>query len=195
HGLVPDRETGRPPAGVLVGPYHGQGPNALTDKDGRYELLGLPKGRQYVLEVKPPDGLYFRCRLRLQDTPGLGALTGDVQLTRGVLVRGRVTDRATGKPVEQARVEYHPLAGNTYANQLTDVSKPCAEAVTGPDGAYVLTVMPGQGVIAVTGQRREAYMPALVTPRELKDFFKAPVIENQSEDYLTVAGGANSFGG
>src|SRR5262249_627332 len=27
-----------------------------------------------------------------------------------------------------------------------------------------------------------------------KDFFKAPVIENQSEDYLTVAGGANSFG-
>jgi RNA polymerase sigma factor (sigma-70 family) len=192
-GVVRDKETGKPLAGVSVGHYHGGRPSALTDKEGRYELLGLVKGRQYVLEVKPADGLYFRRRLRLQDTPGLGALTGDIELTRGVTVRGRVTDKE-GKPIAQARVEYHPLAGNTYANQMSDVSKPCAETTTGPDGSYALTVLPGQGVIGVTGPRLEAYMPALVTPKELKDFFKAPVIERQGEDYLTVAGGANSFG-
>jgi RNA polymerase sigma factor (sigma-70 family) len=192
-GVVRDKETGKPLAGVSVEHYHGQGPSALTDKEGRYELLGLAKTRQYSLVVKPPDGLYFRLPVRLQDTPGLGPLTWDIQLTRGLMVRGRVTDKATGKPIARARVEYHPLAGNTHANQMADVSRPCAEAITGPDGSYALTVLPGQGVIGVTGPRLEAYMPALVTPRELKDFFKAPVIERQSEDYLTAAGGANSF--
>src|SRR5262249_1827115 len=105
-GVVRDKETGKPLAGVSVGHYHGQGPDAVTAGEGRYELLGLVKGRQYVLEVKPPDGLHFRRRLRLQDTPGLGPLTGDVELTRGLRIRGRVTDRE-GKPVARARVEYH----------------------------------------------------------------------------------------
>jgi len=132
--------------------------------------------------------------LRVQDTPGLGPLTCDIELTRGLMVRGRVTDRPTGKPVAQARVAYHPLAGNTYANQMADVSRPCAEATTGPDGKYALTVLPGQGVIGVTGPRPEAYMPGLVTPKEIKEFFKAPVIERQGEEFLTSAGGANSFG-
>jgi RNA polymerase sigma factor (sigma-70 family) len=193
-GVVRDKETGKPLAGVSVEHYHGQGPSALTDKEGRYELLGLAKGRQYSLVVKPPDGLYFRLPVRLQDTPGLGPLTCDIELTRGSMVRGRVTDKATGKPIAKARVEYHPLAGNTYASQLTDVCKPCAEATTGPDGSYELTVLPGQGVIGVAAPRLGAYMPALVAPKELKDFFKAPLIEEQGEVHLTVAGGANSFG-
>jgi RNA polymerase sigma factor (sigma-70 family) len=194
-GVVRDKATGKPLAGVSVGHYHGDLPAAVTDKEGRYELLGLAKGRQYVLEVKPADGLYFRRRVRLQDTPGLAALTGDIELTRGLTVRGRVTDKETGKPIAQARVEYHPLGGNTYANQLTDVSKPCAETITGPDGSYALTVMPGQGVIGVAGPRLEAYMPALVTPKQLTEFFKNPLVEQETgEDFLTVAAGANSFG-
>jgi hypothetical protein len=39
----------------------GDGPREVfTDREGHYELLGLAKGQQYVLEVKPADGLYFR---------------------------------------------------------------------------------------------------------------------------------------
>jgi RNA polymerase sigma factor (sigma-70 family) len=192
-GVVRDKETGKPLAGVTVAHYHGQGPETITDKDGRYELLGLHKTARYALDVKPPDGLYFRQRLHLQDTPGLGALTGDVSLTQGLTVRGRITDKATGKPVAQAHVEYHPLAGNTYANQMADVSKPCAATTTDAEGSYSLTVLPGQGVIGVAAPRLDAHMPAVVTLKELKDFFKAPVIEQRESDSLTLAGGANSF--
>jgi hypothetical protein len=139
-------------------------------------LLGLAKGRWYSLVVKPADGLYFQRRADLQDTPGLGALTGDIELVRGLTVRGKVTDKATGKPVAQARVDYHPLAGNPNVNaKLAGYWAPRSEATTGPDGSYALTVLPGPGVLGVAGPKPDAYRPALVTLKERKDFFKAPI--------------------
>jgi hypothetical protein len=81
-GVVRDKETGKPLAGVTVAHYHGQGPEAITDREGRYELLGLVKAAQYSLTVKPADGLYFQRRVRFQDTPGLGPLAGDIELVR-----------------------------------------------------------------------------------------------------------------
>ena len=55
--------------------------------------------------------------VELQDTPGLGALTRDIELVRGLTVRGRVTDK-DGKPVPGARLEYHPLGGNLHVDKL-----------------------------------------------------------------------------
>jgi RNA polymerase sigma factor (sigma-70 family) len=193
-GVVRDKTTGQPLAGVSVGQYHKGAPGTLTDQEGRYELLGLAKAREHSLEAKPADGLHFRVPVRVQDAPGLGPLTCDIELTSGLMVHGRITDKATGKAIAHAQVEYHPLAGNHFAIRMAQVAKPCAATTTDPDGSYALTVLPGPGVIAVTGPRLEAHMPALVTLQDLKDFFKAPVIEQRSEDFLTVAGGGNSFG-
>jgi RNA polymerase sigma factor (sigma-70 family) len=194
-GMVRDQATGKPLAGVTVGHYHDREHGVLTDPEGRYELLGLVKSRHYMLKVTPADGLYFQRHVELQDTPGLGALTGDIELVRGrVTVRGKVTDQATGRPVVRARVEYHPLFGNTNVNQLAGVSKPCAEATTGPDGSYAVTVLPGPGVIGVVGPGPEAYMPAMVTLKERKDFFQDRIVDEQGEDTLTVAGGGQSRG-
>jgi RNA polymerase sigma factor (sigma-70 family) len=135
-GVVRDKATGKPIAGVSVEHYHGQGPSALTDKDGRYELLGLHKTPEYALNVKPADGLYFQRRVVLQDTPGLGALTCDIELVRGLTVRGRVTDKDTGKPVAAARVEYIPLGGNPHVDKLLPGSwDPRAGTVAGADGS------------------------------------------------------------
>jgi hypothetical protein len=146
-----------------------------------------------VLKVKPPDGLHFQRRVALQDTPGLDALTGDIELVHWLAVRGRVTDKATGKAIAQARVEYLPLGGNP--NVTDQAGEPRAGTTTGPDGAYALTVMPGPGVIAVTAPEAEAYMPALVTVKERKAFFKAPIVDDQGEASLTIAAGTNSFSG
>jgi hypothetical protein len=61
-GVVRDRHTGRPLAGVNVS---GEGTNArtTTDADGRYTLPGFPKGDRYALAIlaghKPP---YFVTR-------------------------------------------------------------------------------------------------------------------------------------
>ena len=171
-GVVRDKETGKPMAGVTVEHYHGQGPSALTDKEGRYELLGLAKARDYALNVKPADGLYFQRRVVVEDTPGLGALTYDSELVRGLTVRGRVTDKETGKPVAGAKVDYHPLGGNTYVDKLPAARGTRSEVTTGADGP-TLTVMPGPGVIGVKA-RLAAYMPAAVPRKEPQALLQDP---------------------
>jgi RNA polymerase sigma factor (sigma-70 family) len=198
-GVVRDQDTGKPLAGVHVegGSKGGSDSKALTDQEGRYELLGLAKAPRYTLVVKPADGLTLQRRVELQDTPGLGALTGDVELVRGLTVRGRVTDQE-GKPVGQARVEYHPLAPNPNVNaRLAGPWRPCAEATTDPNGSYALTVLPGPGVIGVTGPKPDAYMPAGVTLAERKAFFKVPLdnVFNPVEDFLTTDAGGTSWDG
>ena len=196
HGVVRDKETGKPLAGVSVAHYHGQGPETITDKEGRYELLGVHKTGHYALNVKPADGLYFQRRVQFEDTAGLGALTGDIELTRWLTVRGTVTDKATGKPIAQARVDYHPLGGNTFVNaKLPGSWDPRSEATTAADGTYTLTVFPGPGVIGVTGLKKDEYMPASVTLKERKEFFKAVLVDDRNEEHMTRAAGGLSFGG
>jgi RNA polymerase sigma factor (sigma-70 family) len=195
-GVVRDKDTGKPLAGVTVGYYHGQGPAAVTDKEGRYELLGLAKSPHYSLIAKTADGLYFQRQVRFEDTPGLAALTADIDLVRGLTVRGRVTDRATGKPIAQARVVYYPLGGNTYVNAKVRGSwDPRSEAITGADGTYALAVFPGPGVIGVTAPVRDRYMPAVVTLKERKAFFKSVLVDDKDEEYLTRAAGGQAYGG
>src|SRR5262249_15419941 len=99
-------------------------------------------------------------------------------------VRGRVVDRATGRPVAQTRVDYYPLLGNNFVGNLADEEPVYAETTTGADGSYTLTVLPGPGVIGVIGPRQDTDMPACVTLQDRKDFSKIPVAE-QREDTLT----------
>jgi protocatechuate 3,4-dioxygenase beta subunit len=194
-GMVRDKDTGKPIPGATVSA--GTAIGAVTDKEGRYELLGLAKGPEYGLMVTSAEGnLYFQRAVRVQDTPGLGPIAADVELVRGrVIVSGRVTDKATGKLVAGAKLEYYPLQGNDTANLMDRPSFPRTEATTARDGTYTLAVMPGPGVIGVTGPKRDLYMPAWVTAKELKDLFKIPPIApgEEGEVLLAVAVGGQLF--
>jgi len=179
-GVVRDQETGKPVAGVSVfRDFWGitRWGKAVTDPQGRYELLGLAKAPAYALKVEPAKGQpYFSCNVRLEDTPGLDAFTADVELARGkVVVSGKVTDKATGEPLAGVRVDYHPLYPNDTVTKMTIGSSPNTWATTGADGSYTLAVMAGPGLIGVTSPKADAYMEAHVTPEEIKGFFKAPV--------------------
>jgi protocatechuate 3,4-dioxygenase beta subunit len=195
-GVVRDKDTRKPLAGVTVFDNGGGmnppdevplRPKAVTDQEGRFELLGLPKSQSYLLVVRPADGLTFQRRVELQDTPGLEALTADIELVSGaVTVSGKVMDKATGQPVAGAWVDYHPLFPNDTAAKMDATSYPRARATTGADGSYTLRVMPGPGVIGVAGPRPDVYLPVLVTPKEIKEFFKAPAPITDGRD----AGGA-----
>src|SRR5439155_15437447 len=99
---------------------------AVTDAQGRYELPGCPRGPSYGVTVVPPkDAPYFIVGRQVADTDGPEPLTVDVDLPRGVLVRGRLIDGGTGKPVVGA-VIYHLLAGNPLvaANLGRDATGP-----------------------------------------------------------------------
>jgi RNA polymerase sigma factor (sigma-70 family) len=202
-GVVRDKDTGKPLAGVVVflnfwinSRYEeSRWVKTVSDKDGRYELLGLAKQRNYGLMAKPPKGqLYFQRHVDLQDTPGLDPLTADIEMTQGLMVRGKVTDKATGKPVAQAVVDYHPLYGNPKVIKLDGFWHPRSETTTAPDGSYALTVLPGPGLIGVVGPNPDAYMPAFVSLKERNDFFKIPLAMNRDETYFVPAVGGNAGG-
>jgi protocatechuate 3,4-dioxygenase beta subunit len=197
-GMVRDKATRKPLAGVTVTNGYGGLCEAVTDKEGRYELLGVAKAAQYRLDLKPAAGqLYFQRMVGVQDKAGLEALTADCELVRGtVTVRGKVTDKATGKPVVGARVVYRPFYGNETAAKMDVHSWPRGGATTGADGTYALPVMPGPGLMLVAGPRPHAYMPAWSTREERKAFFKPQLMEGgfPVEGTLAISGGGAILG-
>jgi RNA polymerase sigma factor (sigma-70 family) len=168
-GVVRDRGSGKPLAGVTVrrpadredDPYA----TTDTDRDGRYRLTGLPRGTHTLL-VEPPTNLpYLATEARVNaDEPGIAPVTFDIQLQRQPTVRGRVTDRATGKPVS-AWVEYRPLADNPGLKTNPTLAAPrlrnhWPSAGTDRDGRFTLPVLRGRGVLLVSAE--SGYLPALL---------------------------------
>ena len=108
-GVIRDKDTGRPIAGVkLRGMVFDEkshvwapGVETTTDAQGRYRLTGLPKAPAYRLFLEPDEGLpYTRATFRVTaESPALEPVTFDMALKRGIVVRGRVTDKATGQAV------------------------------------------------------------------------------------------------
>jgi RNA polymerase sigma factor (sigma-70 family) len=156
-GVLRDKDTGRPIAGVRLRAtaYNkdsslrlpAEGVEAMTDDRGRYRLTGLPAGLTYRIFVEPGEGRpYFRTDLLTPaGSRGFEPMTFDIALKRGVLVRGRVTDKATGRPVPgyvQTFTFYNPLL-----DEFPDASHP-GQATIQPDGRYEAVAMPGRAIIA-----------------------------------------------
>jgi hypothetical protein len=181
-GTVRDRGTGDPVAGVRM---EGRGVQSVkTDADGRFELLGLAKGSQYVIDAVPDGVPYFRASARLADAPGIEPLTVGFDLVRGITVRGRVTVLPSGEPI-QAHVEYYPLLPNMHVKQLGVIASSTqgrSSADCGPDGSYVIAVLPGPGVLAFSAgsfspDTYRLYAAALITRQDLADFFHKDAAE------------------
>jgi RNA polymerase sigma factor (sigma-70 family) len=166
-GVVRERGSGKPLAGITVRtPYtRDDDPQAaaVTDKDGRYRLTGLPSGPR-TLWVEPPTNVpYLAAEVRVNaGEPGLAPVTLDVSLPRQPTVRGQVTDGATGKPVA-AWVEYRPLAGNPSLKANPKLAEPQwgnhpPGTRTDRDGRFSLPVLAGPGVLLVHAEG--GYLPA-----------------------------------
>src|SRR5262249_4419917 len=153
-GVVRDKATGKPLAGVKVHTYLTSGTPGLdenlirvtTDQEGRYRLVGLPKGPGNEIAVRSDDLPYLRATAAVPDTPELEPVTVDFALQRGVWVTGRVTDKATGEPVA-AGVEYYALVDNPNLKN-TRLNGPNWYG-TKDDGSYRALALPGPGLITV----------------------------------------------
>jgi RNA polymerase sigma factor (sigma-70 family) len=161
-GVVRDRDTGKPLAGVtiraLIGSarvHMGGDPyiETTTDEEGRYRLVGLTREGRHELEAFPPPGQpYLPVARTLRATTGLDPATVDFALKRGVLIRGRVTDKETGRPVP-ALVEWFAFMDNPHLREtpglLSDRRANSHGGVrTAKDGSFTLLALPGRGLIA-----------------------------------------------
>ena len=105
-GIVREQGSGKPIAGAIV--------NSLrTDHDGKFRIDGLSPEFTLPLEVAGPVGAaYFQRKLTVQSNGSdRKPVRVDVELSRGIVIRGRVIDSGTGRPLA-GRVLYAPLKGN-----------------------------------------------------------------------------------
>jgi RNA polymerase sigma factor (sigma-70 family) len=174
-GVVRDRETGKPIAGAQVGKQWTRDDEpsgwTTTDKEGRYRLEGLA-WEVHELTVEPPaDTPYLQTTARAAaDRPGTAPVTCDIELLRRRMVRGRVTDRQTGKPVV-GWVEYRPLADNPHlksAPLLAAPRWPPRDVTAGldEDGRFSIPVLPGRGLLAVKAEG--VFLPARLVEADRK---------------------------
>lgn len=159
-GVVRDKDTGKPLANAII--QSGKAPGGsiglrtdghnplrtVTDKDGRYRLVGLAKGNGNVILAESPEGAaYLGRRHFVEDTLGLDPVTVDLELRRGVLVKGCVTDKKTGAGVE-ARIQYFLFHDNPSRDELLRYSFTFPSQHTKADGSFRMVVPPGHGLLA-----------------------------------------------
>jgi RNA polymerase sigma factor (sigma-70 family) len=130
---------------------------AKTDADGRFKVpLYNPRegdafpvySRDITISATPPRGEPYLGAGQGVDFPkGVVRREVNLALPRGALIRGKVMEADSGKPVAGARVAYN-------ANYEDSVA-------TGPDGSYQIGVAPGGGRLIVTHPSGE-YIPQIV---------------------------------
>jgi beta-lactamase regulating signal transducer with metallopeptidase domain/protocatechuate 3,4-dioxygenase beta subunit len=137
-----------------IGMYLGDA-EVTTDQDGHYRIDAAP-GASIVLKVFPPregaDAYLMRGDLVV---PGDSVASRvDFALPKGVLVRGRVTEAGTGRPVAGAVVHHQAHERNNpyFIKGNPGVFNPDEQrVVTAADGTFRLGIMPGPGYLLVKG--------------------------------------------
>jgi RNA polymerase sigma factor (sigma-70 family) len=160
-GTVVDLKTKKPLAGVSVSGHVRPGwwENGIytkTDASGLYRLLGLPNAACEVIFGLAGPSAYLHLSKSVGPTTGLTPVTVDMQMVRGTVVSGRVTDRRTGKPIVGG-VRYAILAGNKHLRDLPGKDLHTRGAVgyrLDADGRFHLVAPPGPGIIAVQADSR-----------------------------------------
>ena len=171
-GLVKDAKSGQPLADVEVRSYGFAGSDfsgimtlkTKTDKDGRFRLEGMPKGRRNKLIIVPNDEQpYFMQELEVPDPPGAGPVSLELALEGGVWIEGALTEKATGKPVPEAWFHYLPFLANKFAQQHPAFDKDGNTDGTGfqhryiskGDGTFRLVGLPGRAIVGAVVNGKE----------------------------------------
>ena len=174
-GVVKDAKTGQPLADAEIRSYRFAGSDFVgtmnlktkTDAQGRFRLTGMPKGKGNVLIVVPNDEQpYFMQEVKVPDPPGAGPLSLEVALQRGIWIEGKVTEKATGKPVPEARLHYFPFLENRFAQAHpafgtsgnTDGVGFQHRYSSKADGTFRLVGLPGRAIVGAR-RARQAVSP------------------------------------
>jgi hypothetical protein len=159
-GVVRDKDTKEPLAGVTIrseklahNPLHGQHlVQSVTDAQGRYRLIGMPKGAGNKINVVPPSDLpYIAPVLDVPDSFGPDPVTVDVELKRAVWIEGTLTDKLTGKALRGGLIylvrDHNPNMKDYqgYYGGLPGVG-------TNEDGTYRIIGLPGPGLLVLWQQ-------------------------------------------
>ncbi|HEY7330711.1 MAG TPA: sigma-70 family RNA polymerase sigma factor [Gemmataceae bacterium] len=182
-GTIRAKDTGKPLAGVVV---YGEEDafrrevRSVTDQNGRYRLVGLPKAERYKLTVYCPESQSYLATFKQRaDTEGLKPITADFELRRGIPLAFRMIDKETRQPV-RGTVQYTPLQSNPLYHEAEAEWEAglCPtrefERIHMPDaaGVFHLVAYPGPGIVTAWAKYGRPYLPARPTPAETERYIK-----------------------
>jgi RNA polymerase sigma factor (sigma-70 family) len=179
-GTVREAGSGRPVAGVTIShTVNSLNPvRAVSDSEGRFQLAGVFKRKQYVLYTEPGGvGSWVGIFVLVPDTEGWQPLHVDLSVPRGIVVTGRVIDKTTGEGVP-SELRVAPVATNEHIGKLFAGSYlPYLPTPTDGEGRFRMVVPPGQSVLMAQARTRDTridgasinpYREAELTPAERK---------------------------
>jgi protocatechuate 3,4-dioxygenase beta subunit len=164
-GTVTYEDTGKPVANARVLVVASVGPEGggwmdyesewKTDEQGRFRAVPDPGDRYTVLAYPPTGEPYLLLRKRLP-RPKTAVVKQQVhlKLPRGVVVRGTVKDAESGKPIAGAHLQFEPFPdGNPFYREDVRTQNRYWDQplVSGPDGKFAITALPGPGHLLVNG--------------------------------------------
>jgi hypothetical protein len=155
-------------------------------------LKGLPKTDRVQLTVLPEEKQpYVRYATSVVGKPGLTEIAADLKLTPGVVLKGQVVEKGSGKPVAGAYVSYLALADNKYHAELMSGNANGGETLREADaeGRFRLVVLPGSGVVTArattSGRDPNPYTQVRVTKEDASLARQDP---NFGENFSGVGG-------
>jgi RNA polymerase sigma factor (sigma-70 family) len=152
-GRVTYADTGKPVphAAIEIVAFRG-GPGYSnqfeTDADGQFRANPLSTDRYTVSVLAPAGQPYLNVTSGMIDwTKGTVEHRVDLRLQRGTVIRGKVTEKGSGRPVGGAILHYvgRPAAAGFQPSPWSGTTQ------SGPDGSYLLAVLPKPGTLAVLG--------------------------------------------
>ena len=163
-GTLVDRETGAPLPDVEI--YSDRFANlpfsevrdlkTVTDDEGRFRLSGMPAGHTNGISAIPlvngKSKLYVARDFAVEPHSGAKSVDVRFKLQRGILVKGKVVDKVTGKPIANAEVNYKPYRSNPLASKLYSedwIPSPLEKRRTAEDGTFRLVALPGKSLVDV----------------------------------------------
>jgi|GEM_PF-3282058 len=158
-GALHEQDTGRPIAGAVVESYRltesrlveDATYHTVADSQGRYRLIGLPRGHGSQLRFRPPaDSPYFPVVKGVPRTKPYMTANLDILAQRGVLVDVRAHDKTSGEPVPGC-VSYFILPEKPFT--AFDFTRPHADAYNDfmpirNDGRFRFVALPGRAILA-----------------------------------------------
>ncbi len=167
-GRVLAAETGQPVSGAVIsvrasfGAWGGMFTTKFrADERGHFKINPYA-GDYFRMRAFPPEGQPYLAReSEFEWTKGAVSKTIDLTLPRGVLIRGKVAEEGTRRPVAGASVQFFPR------NRSGDFVHGFEAIVASKDdGWFAVAVPPGKGYLMVLGPSLN-YIPSAIGGGEL----------------------------
>jgi RNA polymerase sigma factor (sigma-70 family) len=159
-GRVTYADTGAPVPHARMAAQGGHYINDQADALGRFRLnpyadvpyKSMTTGESlFTVYAYAPDGLpYLGVQKEVTWKKGSIRQTVDFALPRGVLVRGKVTDSSSGKPIEGCQILYAPVHSTPYDPSFSILTGEWSTVVSRSDGTYSIPVPEGLGHLVAT---------------------------------------------